>query len=278
MWSSHRSPASDDRGVALRHDYGWNTDQPGSVIVRAATGEDLGLTLDLTDGSPSGDRVTALMMLCVSDSRRAPITETEIDALVLGDRNMILAELARITFGNEVDLQQRCSRPECGSELEWPAHFSEVLARTDSTTAREDELTIADHQVKLRPATVGDERRIRISADPVRTLVELCVDPSDGVSLDDDDVMKQIEAILEDLDPLASIEFTFACYACDQPQRSALDLPGLVLDLMRADDMRRFDDHHLLASGYGWSPADLLALRPADRVRFAANLVDLWEG
>jgi hypothetical protein len=248
------------------------------VVVCGATGEDLALTLDLTYGSPSGDRITALMTLCVSDSRRAPINETEVDTLVLGDRNLILAELARTTFGNMVELQQRCSNPECGTELEWPMHMSDLLGATGSTLPRHHEMTIDDRQVRIRPATVGDERKIRSSTDPVRTLIELCVDPSDVVSADDDETLKQIEAVLEELDPLASIEFTFACYACDQPLRSALDLPGLLLDLMRADDVRRSDDHHLLASGYGWSPADLLALRPADRVRFAATLVDLWEG
>lgn len=278
MWSSQRSPASDDRSVLLRYEYEWNTDQSRSVKVRGATGEDLALTLDLTAGSSSGDRVTALLVLCVSDGGRTPITNREIDALVLGDRNLILAELARSTFGNEVDLYQRCSNPGCGTELEWPVQMSDLLEDTDPTPPPGNEVRIDDQQLRLRPATVGDERKIRNSADPVRTLVEFCVDPPEVVSPDDEEAMKQIEAVLEELDPLASIEFTFACYACDQPLRSALDLPGLLLDLMRADDMRRSDDHHLLASSYGWSPADLLTLRPADRVRFAGTLVDLWEG
>lgn len=278
MWSSHRSPASDDRSLALRHEYEWNTGRGQSVMVRGASGEDLALTLDLTDGASSDDRVTALMMLCVSDSRRTPITGTDIDALVLGDRNLILAELVRTAFGNEVDLRQRCSNPECGAELEWPTHMSDLLADTGSTSPPVEELAVDDRKVRVRPATVDDQRKIRHSADPLATLVELCVDPPGVVSADDDEAMKQIEAVLEELDPLATIEFTFGCYACDQPLRSALDLPGLLLDLIRADDIRRSDDHHLLASGYGWSPADLLALRPADRVRFAATLVDLWEG
>jgi len=278
MWPNHRSPASDDRSVTLRHEYAWNTGQSRSLIVRAATGADLALTLDLTAGSPLGDRVTALTTLCVSDSRHAPINEIEVDTLVLGDRNLILAELARITFGNEVELQQRCSNPECGAQLEWPTHMSDFLQEADSAPRRDDEMMMGSQQVRVRPATVADERTVRSSADPVRTLVELCVDPSDVVSLDDADVMKQIEAVLEELDPLASIEFTFTCYACGQPLRSTLDLPGLLLDLIRADDTRRSYDHHLLASGYGWSSADLLTLRPADRIRFAATLVDLWEG
>lgn len=277
MSPSHRSPASNDRVVALRHAYEWAGGDGRSVIVRGATGNDLALSLDVSDGSGREDRVETLMTLCVADSGGRPVGESEIDTFVLGDRNLVLAELVRMTFGNSLDLQQRCSNSGCAVELEWPLTLSDLSGGALAAAQSTAEVIVDDHLVILRPATVADERRIRRSADPIQTLINICADPPDAVPTSDDEGMKRIEATLESLDPLASVEFKFACHVCGQPMRSELDLPDLTWDMVRNDDMRRSDDYHLLAAGYGWSPAGLLALRPTDRVRFAAKLIDFWE-
>ena len=276
MSLSLRSPRSraGAEAVELRHPYPW-IDEGQQVMVRGATAEDLTVTLDTTVGGSDRDRVDAIMLACLDDPTGSPVGSAEFESLVLGDRNLILAWIARLSFGNAVDLTQRCSNPACGVDVEWPLVLTDLIAVAHPTSTRT--IVVGTEQVSVRPATVADERAARRSADPVNALVELLIDPSDVLRSGDDDARKQIEAALDDLDPLASIAFTLACVECQEPIQTTLDVPSLMLDLLRGDDARRPGDHHLLALGYRWGPSDLLALRPTDRSRFADTLADMWD-
>jgi hypothetical protein len=130
-----------------------------------------------------------------------------------------------------------------------------------------------EHQ--LLPASVHDSERIRLAAEPLAATLEKCVDPP--IDPADVDAIKLVESALDHLDPLASIVFTVSCASCSVPIQITLDVPGLVRDLWRSDDLHRDNDHHLLALAYGWKPDDMLPLRPVERRRFAMTLVDRWE-
>ena len=75
------------------------------------------MTLDLTDGGSERDRVDAILMACVDGPAGAPIGPSDLESLVLGDRNLLVASIARMTFGNSLDLTMACSNPECGYNI-----------------------------------------------------------------------------------------------------------------------------------------------------------------
>jgi hypothetical protein len=278
MWSSRPSPRSSagTDTVRLRHHYTWAAEDD-AVVVRGATAEDLSITLDVTAGGHADDRVDAIVLACVDGPGECPFGAEELESLILGDRNVVLASIARLTFGNTVDLTRRCSNRACGVDVEWQLILAELTAPSQPAAEPSRAVGIGDDTVTIRPATVADERAARRSSTPVDTLIARLAEPREALPVADADVRKRIEAELDELDPLASITFVFDCVQCQQPLHTTLDMPSLLYDLVRSDDARRPGDHHVLALGYRWGPGDLLVLRPAERTRFAETLVDMWD-
>lgn len=277
MWPNPLNQPSDYRRVELSHSYPWEEGDDCYVLMGPATGSSLSLSADLAAGRSPTDRIRELLRMCVTTSSGRSFKSTELGALVLGDRNLLLAELARASFGSEIDLQQKCSNPNCGVEIEWPFQLANLASVSEPRRPSVHKLTINDREVTVRAATVEDERLARQLSEPVTALIDLCVEPSGLISADDQESIKKVEAAFEELDPLASIEFTLDCLSCEEPMQTRLDLTSVMADLVVGDDRSRSVDHHVLALAYGWSPAALLSLRPVERRDFADTLLDLWE-
>ena len=43
-----------------------------------------------------------------------------------------MASIARLSFGNTVDLTRGCSNPSCGADVEWPLRLADLIALGDS--------------------------------------------------------------------------------------------------------------------------------------------------
>jgi len=100
--------------------------------------------------------------------------------------------------------------------------------------------------------------------DAVRVLTERCV--ADGARLAGDD-LQRLETLMSDAEALAALEITFACSACGEEASAPFDAPAFLWSDVDERCRGLLLDVDALASAYGWSEAQILAL--ADRRRAA---------
>jgi hypothetical protein len=72
--------------------------------------------------------------------------------------------------------------------------------------------------------------------------------------------MERIGDRLAEADPLAEILLNFDCPACKENFAEPLDLASFFWSALDARVRRLLADVHALASAYGWSEAEILAL------------------
>jgi hypothetical protein len=87
--------------------------------------------------------------------------------------------------------------------------------------------------------------------------------------LRDEDVPRVAQA-LEQADPLVAFGVQVACPACGQDAEYEVDLEGLALTALAARQRALLHDVHRLASCYGWSEAQVLAVPPWRRAHYLA--------
>lgn len=78
----------------------------------------------------------------------------------------------------------------------------------------------------------------------------------------------QVEAALEALDPQADLTLALHCVTCGQEGTAQLDAAALLWDELTARAGAVLREVHLLASAYGWTEPQALALSPARRAQY----------
>jgi len=83
-------------------------------------------------------------------------------------------------------------------------------------------------------------------------------------------------AVIEQMalsDPLADIQLALTCASCGHGWPAMFDIVSFFWSEIHAWAMRLLRDVHLLASAYGWSEADILALSPARRQAYLEMVI-----
>jgi hypothetical protein len=198
----------------------------------------------------------------------------EPDALPLGEANRRLLELRARAFGPRLEVRVDC--PACGERLELsletadlaspapppPDPSSDVLLERDGWRVAFRLLTPAD----LRAAAArGGEDAVRAA------LVRLSVREAarDGEAVDPaalpDDVLAAVGARLLESDPLAEMLLEMACPACATTWEAPLEPADFLWAELEAEASRLLREVHALASAYGWTEPQVLALPPQRR-------------
>jgi hypothetical protein len=125
--------------------------------------------------------------------------------------------------------------------------------------------------VEFRLPGVGDLAAAARSGDPRAALLARCLVSAvrDGAAVSGADlpaaVQHRIAEAVEAADPGADLTLNVACPECGQPTRAELDIASYLwteLDSWARDVLL---DVHLLATAYGWSEPEILALSPTRR-------------
>jgi len=103
-----------------------------------------------------------------------------------------------------------------------------------------------------------------------RLLLDRCVlerDDRPGMSLEDlpESTLEQIASCLAQADPLAEIVIDLTCSACGHKWQLLLDIEGFLWAKISAMARRLLHQVHALASAYGWSESDIMALSSVRR-------------
>ncbi|WP_328681013.1 hypothetical protein OG905_35980 [Streptomyces sp. NBC_00322] len=200
------------------------------------------------------------------------------DALLsmpVGEREADLFALRRALFGERMQVRVECAA--CGEAMEFDldATLFGARAKTPDGPLRVEE---GEWAIEFRLPTVADLAAAGAVPDPDearRLLMARCTVsavrngeavPSDRLAaLLPEGVQRQLAETAASADPAADVTLNVACPECGEATPAELDITSYLwteLDTWARDLML---DVHLLATAYGWSEPEILALSPLRR-------------
>ena len=187
----------------------------------------------------------------------------------VGVRIAALLRLVAMTDAcKDVALSARCAVPACGELFDFVLPLAALAAHAG------DEAPIAvvldpGRAATLRRPTGEDLRRWREADPPSReAAVRAMLDAlalEGGLSVEDEPA---VAAALAAADPLVDFTVACRCPACGAQTEVAIDLEDLALRRLGARQRSLVAVVHRLASQYGWTEAQVLAVPASRRARY----------
>ena len=193
-------------------------------------------------------------------------TGGEGGAVDVGTREVLLARLLEGTAGGLVWGRTVCR--SCREPLDVPV---DVAAIARQPVHEPDALlsTVVDGaEVRFRLPTSDDLGRLRgmAPAEARSWLLARCVAADAGAV--PEAAAEAVEAAMEEASPAGAIELDVGCPACGARTTAALDISVLLWAEIEAQAVALLGDVHTLATAYGWTEAQVLALSPERRARY----------
>ena len=188
-------------------------------------------------------------------------SRAELAALGIHRRDALLIRARILAFGEVLAGASTCSA--CGCEAEFELRLIAPPEMEDGGT-----LALDARRVAYRAPNSYDLAAAAMYSDVAAVedcLRARCVASSDAL---DDVALEAAEAALGALSDPSEIELLGTCPACDTPLAPRVDVGEILWHEIAAYARRLFDDVDALASRYGWSERDILALSDLRRRRY----------
>lgn len=269
----------------------WS-DSPGAhqpfreIALRAVNAEDEVLLLETAPLSVA-ERANALLARCLEDGDRIA------GALTVGDREALLLQLRRLTFGERLEAVLCCPSTACGERMEMTLAVGDLLLPPYADVRQWHDLTVdvdgAAYALTFRLPTANDINRAAPIArmDPdaaarelVRCTVRRC--ERDGATIAPEElpepVVMRLGAAMADLDPQAELDLDLRCPACERRFSMLFDTSAFFLCELDGRGARLLEDVHLLASHYHWSEREILQMPSSRRAAYLAMVAGTGGG
>jgi hypothetical protein len=236
------------------------------MTMRPWTDQDLVEVWTETRHGTPADQVDALLERTAGQSPRDwPLARRH--------RDLLAARVRR--WGRQLEAIADC--PGCAGEIELSVDVSHLIGEV-SEPEGEHSLDTPTARISFRLPTSDDVEAVRHLADPGvrrRTFVERCMTsaPDDSAPLSDENVAALIDA-MADADPVGTVTFELCCPDCSCLWTEPLDLVAFVARQVAEEARRMLAEVHVLASAYGWSEGEILAL-PTRRRGLYVELVNV---
>jgi hypothetical protein len=216
---------------------------------------------------PQALRPPALLAACRPDA-----TADELARLSLGRRDARLLELRRQVFGPDFTGLTDC--PSCGDRLELGFRAEDVLSEPTVGPEEELALDLDGYAVRFRLPNSLDLAALTGPEDVTaarRRLLERCLLEAHSGGVEraaaelPEAVIAGIAARMAQADPQADVRLSLDCPACGHRWQAPLDVAAFFGEELNAWADRTLREVHILASAYGWSEAEILALPPSRR-------------
>jgi hypothetical protein len=236
---------------------------PG-VSLRELTGHDEMLVREVSTRT-----AVELLSHVVDDTAHA-----QVETLTASDRDILLAEIYRQTFGPRIDTTVRCTA--CATPFDLTFSLDELVASVNraeeqpTVKAQADGTFITQDGLHFRLPTAQAE--LEVAALPTEEaadkLAEWCI--LDAPRTFDASVL---EAAIEQLAPVLDLEISTWCPECAVQQTVQFDIQFFVLRAIEQERAQLTRDIHRIASAYSWGLAEILDLRRTERRAFV-ELID----
>lgn len=173
----------------------------------------------------------------------------------LGDRDRHLIQIREAWFGARFETIATC--PQCGERMDVAFQTKDIVA-----PAAEQEplqVTYAGRDIPFRlPNSKDLMEAARFGITEMRTrLLEFCVANAETLS---EEAATFVAEAMARADPQADIRVSVTCPACHRESALAFDVAAHLWEEIGDWAVRVLNEIHVLASVYGWSERDILAM------------------
>jgi hypothetical protein len=205
------------------------------------------------------DRALLLLWACTGSAGGA--------TLPLGQRDAALLRARIALFGATLEATAPC--PHCGNQLAFALPLQQLA---DAAPAAAVDTTVDCAGGRFRLPTSADIAQAMSAAEPRRALaLALRVDAAGAVL--DERTVAELEAALAAADPAAQLDIALQCDACGAAFAAPFDAAECLWLDVQARARSTLDEVHQLASAYGWSEAEVLAVPPARRHHYLQRVL-----
>jgi hypothetical protein len=208
-------------------------------------------------GTPLHPIDRALLILGSQDAARLP----------LGTRDARLLEIRAATLGDRLEATDEC--PECGERVDVSLSCRALGGGIEPPPERWT-LEHGDVRITVRPLDSHDAAAAVATGDGAAELLTRAVVAVEPAGPLPPDAAAAVTASLSEHDPGAELLIELTCPACTASWQRVLDVAGFVWTELEARAQRLLGDVHALASAYGWTEDEVLALGDARRAAYLA--------
>jgi hypothetical protein len=184
----------------------------------------------------------------------------------LGRRNQAIAELRAASFGHGIHGWIAC--PGCGDRLEFEIDWR-ALAATGSDSRLDQPIVVGGRTFRLPTsrdlAAVAQEAERHLAS--IRLVDNCLIEPDDSAVWSEQE-LEEIGDRMAEADPLAETRLTLDCPSCFHAWEESLDIAAFLWEEIDARARRIVFEIHGLASAYGWTEPQILALSPSRRALY----------
>lgn len=180
----------------------------------------------------------------------------------IGQRDQTLIAWRSALFGRALPGYADC--PECHTRLTFALDASAFLGKASDAPIVVDGLQVR------RPSS-RDLAEALNETDPEQAtyrLAQRCCGGVGELPMLNPAQLARIETALAEADAAADIVLDFSCDHCGHGWQTAFDIGGYLWQEIEAHASRLLADIHTLASTYGWSEREVLALSPTRRAAY----------
>jgi hypothetical protein len=203
----------------------------------------------------------ALLALSVAD----PSSAAGVADWPLGRRNRALLDLQASWFGPRMEGWTSC--PACSEKVEFELDARE-LAMAASPATPEDVVLVGTYAFRL-PTSRDLAHVVALDdSEPAISLLDRCRTTSLDHPEWTDDLLDAVEDRLASADPLAETRLALSCPACQREWEDTVDIGRFLWAEVESRARRVLWELHTLASAYGWSESESLALSDTRRAMY----------
>jgi hypothetical protein len=220
-------------------------------------------------GATQGPTMRALLLLAAALPGETPAA---LAATGIGRRDAKLLELREALFGGDLECVASCAHCNERIELSFPVRGIRAGSAESGAIFQHES---GGYRVKFRLPCSSDLLGLAGQAgtsSAARELLSCCVIEActeDGAIHEcqvlPPAVIESIDRLMGEVDSQAQVEIDVTCPACECVARATFDIATHLWSELETWARAQLREIHALASGYGWSEAQILALGAARR-------------
>ncbi len=187
----------------------------------------------------------------------AGLADRDISELTVSQADRALAGLYTMLYGAQAECRATCVA--CGEGYEFTLDLPQIIAQQDADRPDPpdaDGVWTMDDGTRVRAPTPAD-----MKGDPDRLALALTLNGTADPA--------EIGAFLDRAAPVLTLDLAASCAHCGAEAEVRFDLAAYITKRLAAERPFLIRETHLIASRYGWSHGEIMALTRDDRRAYA---------